>query len=478
MLLKGEFVASMGRDPALIKFGDKYLKLACVMENFAGGDGCYGNRKIFFDFWVEGEDKLPQVYSSYKARTIREYAGKLGKATDAATEIKYRILLNKARRKFVEKHDLLDLIVELEEIAQEINDPIRRQTRIDQANGLHALAGVVLYDIGLSNYCPPFPKIVESITGISPPMIPTRKELDELRGEISGLLSEKGYGGFPKGACHPITEGQRFANQVAAWRNGLGTLSEKKFVKVYKRSVQQLVEAMKRKIPGFPAEAEVRIIAPKKTGFDKYRSGSFDYGRGGPFKAENRITPDKGSTLLDVARVTAHEIGGHFMTSVNYHQYYLKTGDKFGATGTMCSNIAITDEGLAELGTKIYEEELTEIFDPEIMQNMVILQKLEELVMATGPFGINRAKHLDDITREEMKRELLGYGLKEKRVERRTEGIFNPLMMIKFLTYYGVTYWQGLKFIGSLVDKYGLEQVLEKCKEPISIVALSKSLEM
>ena len=463
-------------DPAVIKFGDQYLKMACVLECCAGGSGPYGNRKIFFDSWAEDPTELPGIYSSVEAHTIRGYAEKLGTATDASKELKFMGMLNTARREFVKKYDIFDLIERLEDTACEIKDPIRKQTRVDQVNGLYALAHVLLYDIGLSSYCPPFPKIVESMTGISPAMIPTIEELNKQRDEVSALLIKRGYSGSSEqyiGPCIP----EKFKNQVAAWKSDLGRLSKEQFLEIYKKNVEKLVRAMKRKIPGFPAEARVKIITPEEVGFDRYRSGSFDYGRGGRYMAETRVTPDKGMTLLDLARVNAHEIGMHFRQAVLYHKHYIKTRDKLGATGTMCSNLSITDEGLAELGTKIYETELVDIFGKKIMQDNVIADKLEELATAAMPFETNRARNLNDITREGMIQELIDYGVDKQRAVRRTEGIFNPLMTIKILAYYGVTYWQGGKFIRGLIKKYGLESVLDKCKEPISLVALSKALE-
>jgi len=469
-------------DPAILEFGDKYLEIACILESVAGGDGPYGDQKIFFDSWAGEEKALPEIYHRSISGTIRELAKKSGEARDEASRLKYIGLLNLRRREFagmvenvMAREGVFSLIRDLEDIALKIEDPIKQQTRIDQVNGLNALTLVLYHDIGFSGYCPTFPQIVETMTGISPPMIPTREEIDKKRDEISSLLFKRRY--EPHfGRQYTAEEG--FMDQLSAWRKDLGLLSKEQMLGAYQKGVIKLIKAIKGKTTGFPEEAEVKVVTPSMTGTDRFIGGSFDYGRGGPYKAESRIVPDDTSTLIDVATTIAHEIGSHYRLSVLWDQYQrLCGGDKFAATGTMCSNIAITHEGLTSQGTKIYEKELVEIYGDKIMQDVVIAQKLEELAVAMLPFEINRKYHLQDITPGKMIAEFIAYGVTEGRSRRRTAGIFEPSRRPVTLTYSGVAYGQGSEFMGHLIDRYGPKIVLEGCTEPISLAALSKSLE-
>jgi len=454
------------KEKAVLKFGQKYLNLACILEGIAGGDGPYGDQKIFFDSWARKKIELPGFYSDGIPSIIRRYAKEIGNTEDEDAKERSRICLEMFRKAFltfaIGLRNVRSQLRELDVIAYRIKDPVRSQTRIDQVRGMNIFLDVLYSDLYPNKGCPVYQEIVEYMTGVSPAMIPSREEIDMKRYGISELLSRKGYGS------------SEFMSQIAAWRNDLRLLRKEEMLDMYRQGVEKLVDSIKIS-SGFPADAKVKVVEPSKTGSDRFRSGSFDYGRGGPYRAESRIIPDDTSTLVDVATTVAHEIGGHYMLSVLWDKYHRQTGDLFGAIGTMCSNIAITQEGIASHGTRFYEKELANIYGDNIMKDIGIAQELEELAMMMLPFEIAR-KENEQTTPEKMVEEFIEYGVSEGRAERRTVGIFDPFRRPRTLAYTGSAYMQGSQYIGRLIERYGAKRVLEACVEPISLLALSKSL--
>jgi hypothetical protein len=444
-------------------YGSKHLELVCVIDALCGGAGFAGKdlpdspptRRPIADFICFEKKQLPDIYNLPRTKRIRELSARTAYDVDN-TDLRKE--LTRERLKWLKEYDFEHYLSELSTLAKAIKDPTQRRVRLDQSTSLKQLYELALYQLGEIEQ-PYYPDVLTNTSGISPPLIPTEKDLELTIGEVSKLLAEKGFD--PKGKLYS-TEKNPFASAIEAWRKSERYLEEKEFLPLYQKIMNTFIEEFSEAYPAFPRDAEI-VAKPVPPGAKFSGSFTFIY----PNTGEAYIVPDKTTTIRELFCRSFHEFN-HFWQALLQTSYYQKTGDLFPATNTMSTNSVILPEGYSDHALDLSPEIVRKV-SKEVWENLELLKKITEIETGSVAYLISLKKcEKPDIQEEELVKIAIGHGQSPSAAERRVAGILNitePTRMIKTFAY-SPHYHTGGKTVGNAIKKFGSEKTMEVLFNP------------
>lgn len=453
-------VKSIMAEKAVVEFGHRHNELIGLLEAFAGGNGPYGDTKVFFDA-ATTPNALPDSYQQPKVRRVRDLVHELERETDGNTAGEIDQELKDLRLEIFTATDVPALLVEARTAARNITDDVQRLSRVQQIDGLEAAAALLRAQLSPSSVKPTYNAMLTAITGFPQAEIPSQHDLLQLRDSLDQRL-----------LCLGFEQGD-FVARMAAFRNQQQHISPADFVGAYDRVAQEFIASIKDTVPGFPATAAVKIV-------DLHDSpgvaGSFDYGRGGEFQGTSSVRVLSESCWTYLLTVVGHEIGGHFRLSVQWDLYSRETGDPYGSVQTTCSNMTVVNEGVAEQGALFYHDLVTRHVPAEVMAVETEAYYLNRVLLA-----YQTARQCSDTPLSEKKlvEQCVQYGLARAVAENRARGLTaeGDAREVHAMTYIGPAYFPGMKTVQDMIGRFGKAAILEVVRAPLSIAVLGQALE-
>ena len=445
----------------ILDFGNQRGELIPVLEIIAGGLGPYEDPRVIFDA-VSTVQRLPRTYTDADIDRVRSLLKELHASENQVTS---QVLTDRIRDlQFAvwNRYNPLLQIGALQQTALEIQDPITKQTRVDEARSLELFARVYGAKLGVSGIvAPSYQECVLGVPGLSIDPTPSIKEMDALRADIMDQLMDLGY-----------TRGS-FAQRVAKMRTKMETVEGKEaYFARYQEIGEALIAHIKQIDPSFPREANVEFVDSSKASLGT--GGSFDYGRGNSaFQAQSFIVAHEQGTIADLLITTAHEIGGHFRLTVLWNQYANETNDTMGDIGTMETNQCCTQEGMADQGISFYRGFAARYVDPTLVDVELSLYLLNRALL-----GHQVAAHFSEKpqTNEEIIEQGIQYGMLPEAIANRASGIVSGRRNEFLKLYGGPAYHPGLQRVSRLASQYGGDAIWQAVREPISLTALEAKM--
>lgn len=446
----------------VIEFGKEHLENVIMLDAIAGGSGFYGHpvTRCVADDFAFGEDYLlsnSEMYTDPKTQEIRE------KAEEDVMDL---------RKEFAIKSNPLNKVQKLISLAKSIKNPYQRRVRLDQAKSLVVLADVLLTDVGLKEDTLNYIDSLIKITGVRPALIPDEELLHEHKRKILELM------GYSKDT--PLNEA------ASEWRNKIGLLDKESMGAAYKNSSLLMLDILKKN-KLIPSDAQLKVEILKEARFQ----GFFAYGnKNGDIHGETCTVESDTNCIFDIINIASHEIGGHYLLCVLFHEYGLETGDLYGMTGVMACNQAVIHEGYADCAIDIFESDLKssvadlgfglERMNPkEVQKNFKIGNALD--VLATVSLGLVIAKffHYKNIDKKGIEREFIEFGIDPHRAKTRAKTITKGNRRFHSYCYAGPGYYPGMAVVEKILKKYGPKRALRNiCTDlgPCSLSTLNSML--
>ncbi|MBN2095558.1 MAG: hypothetical protein JW727_05910 [Candidatus Aenigmarchaeota archaeon] len=444
-------------DPAVLEFGKEHLNTVVLLDTICGGAGPYGKSKGgIFDSYVLGERHLKDnspIYSEPAAKRIRELSGR--------GESSWELCL-----RFAEDHDPLESTDELLEIAGGIENYHKRQVRLDDATSLATTAKVKLDLLGLLD-CPSYEDILKGLTGLETPPIPTNKDLDGREGRVLELMG-----------CQ---DDDSLVRAAANWRCEIGSVEGDGVGVVYRKSAKMMLDALKTK-EILPKHARLDIeILEKSPSLGTFHygnaTGDLDYGKTAVLKSSKR-------NHFDLVGIAAHEVGGHYPWHHLNARYAKRTGDLFGATGTIATNSSALNEGFACSAADIFREDVLTILErvsgrerAALEEDFEIWRELKNLNTGAQAYALN-GFFTGKMSPKEIEDLCVGYGQNLSSARGIVQAICCPEKIGKDPIYpicYGSLYYPGQQVVEKLLKEQGGQAVIDSLcgeKGPASLSTL------
>lgn len=449
-------------DPKIHEFGEKHLEVVLALDGIAGGSGFYGHpvRRELADGFALGEEFLVKnspLWTDPLAAEIRTKA-------DAGEDT------TKLRMKFARVINPRERVQDLIAVAEVIKNPYQRQVRLDQANSLATVTDVLLTDIGLEQTPLNYVDSLVSITGVTPPLIPTDDYMQTYKGKVLTLM------GVSNGSL---------AEAAKKWREEIGLLSKKEMGKAYIRSTELMLDILKRN--GLPHDTELKVEILEDAPF----MGFFAYGnKAGGIYGETCMVESDTKCVYDIIQTATHEVGGHNFLDALWHVHAKRTGDLYPAVGAMACNQAVLHEGFANCATDVFADDLDYLFDnvgfglekmgPEdLRRNLNISAHLERIAMVSLGYVAARFFHRKDIDVPGMEREYIGFGVDPHRAANRAKHMGEAKNLLHPYCYFGPGYFPGMAVVEQTVRKYGKQGTINRmCSDlgPCSLSTLNAEL--
>jgi len=443
-------------DPKLLEFGEKHLEVVLALDGIVGGSGFYGHAttKELADGFALGEDFLVKnspLWTDPQAVEIRTKAG----AGEDTTEL---------RKDFAKRINPRERVQDLIAAAKGIKNPYQRKVRLDQANSLATVTDVLLTDIGLEKTSLNYVDALVSITGVSPPLIPTDDYMQTYKGKLLKLM----------GASN-----ESLAEAAKKWREGIGLLSKKEMGKAYRRSAKLMIDILKRN--GLPRDFVLKVEILKDAPF----LGFFAYGnKAGDFYGETCMVESDTKCIFDIIHTSTHELTGHDFLDALWHDYARRTGDLYPAVGAMACNQAVLHEGFANCAADVFADDLGYLFDnisfgvermspKDLRRNLSISAGLERLAMTSIGYVAARFFHRKDIDVPGMEKEYIKFGVDTDRAASRAKHMGQAKNLLHPYCYFGPGYYPGMAVVEKIVERYGKQGTIDRMCSDLGPCSLS-----
>jgi len=326
----------------ILAFGEKfpeYLILTGIVSRGTGPakfnkDDKKNDAPIVYDTSLIPEKDLSDIWRDKDVVAARTLA--LVSQSDRTDDFEEKYAI--ARRKVLEKS--YSMFNDLKDLVQKIKDPIERMSRFNDFQALQLNLIYAAHDLGEDVERLSFDHVKLKLTGSE--YSPSIESIDIKAKELEALLGKKGFG-----------EGD-LQTRIESMEKSIGYIKEDEVVDTYKEYMTKFIKKA-AKMLGVSEDYFKLEVNELPSG--RNNTGSFEYEGNG--KIVTSIRKSDTTTLLSLIRTAAHE-ATHLLQSVLAEEYFNKTGDKYAAGSTMCSASVILNEGMGELGTKIYQDVVEE----------------------------------------------------------------------------------------------------------------------
>ena len=431
-------------DKLVHRFGLAHLEDVIMLDAISGGSGFYGDpiTRQLADSFGFGEKYLidnSDMYTDPRTAEIRN----LSEKGEDTTEL---------RREFAEDIRSNEKIAVLREIAKDIGSSYQRRVRLDQANSLRVVNGVLLDDLRVRTSDISYRDALIGITGVEPALVPGDFFMQDQKDRTLELM------GYPKNTS--------MREAAIKWRKDMEILNREETGELYKKSCTLMFDILKQKY--LPKDAELKVDILEDAPF----MGFFAYGnRQGDVYGETCMVKSDTKCAFDIINTATHEIGGHYLVTALWHEYARESDDVFGATNTMATNQACVNEGYANCAKDLFD--LSYLFEnvgfglekmdsEDIRKNLAISSNLETLAMMSLGYEAHKLFELGNITPNEMVKEYEEFGVDSDRAELRVKHMCGPdAKKLHSFCYFGPGYFPGMVTVNGVLKYKGRKEALD-----------------
>lgn len=433
-------------DEKVLEFGQKHLEAVLLLDAIAGGSGFYGHptTRVLADCFALGEAYLlehSEMYVHPTLKTIRE------KADNGQDTLDLRVELAK-------NNNPISVTKELKLLAAQIKNSYQRKVRFEQADSLNVITLLLMDELGLEKSDIGYREAQVRVTGIDPPLIPSREYIEQYRRRILSLM------GFRKDV--PLNEA------ATQWRKSFGLLDPESVGKTYEKAATLMLEILKKN--GLSSEAGLKIYTLKEARF----LGFFGYGnKEGDFYGETCMVESSTKSIFDIIETATHEIGGHYFLHALWHEYAKRTQDLYAAIGVVSTSQSVINEGFANCVSSVFGNDLGHLFEnigfgiekmsqAERQRNFAISNGLEVLAMISLGYEIARYYHFKDTDKAQMEKEFVEFGVDADRARNRAKHIVDSKTKVRPYCYSGPAYFPGMYVISRFMEHHTKDDMIRE----------------
>lgn len=436
----------MKSDEKVLEFGQKHLETVLLLDAIAGGSGFYGHptTRVLADCFALGEAYLlehSEMYAHPTLKTIRE------KADNGQDTLDLRVELAR-------KNSPISATERLKSVASQIKSSYQRKVRSEQADSLNVASRLLMDELGLEKTSIEYRDALIRVTGIDPPLIPSREYMEQYRRRVLSLM------GFREDV--PLNEA------AAEWRKSIGLLDPELVGRAYEKAATLMLEILKKN--GVSSEARLKVYTLKEARF----LGFFGYGnKEGEVYGETCMVESSTKSIFDIIETATHAIGGHYFLQALWHTYAKRTQDLYAAIGVMATSQSVINEGFANCISSVFGNDLDHLFEnvgfglekmgqAERKRNFAISNSLEVLAMISLGYEIARFHHFKDTDQAQMEKEFVDFGVDADRARNRAKHIVNVPTKVRPYCYSGPAYFPGMRVISRFMEHHTKEDIIRE----------------